>query len=74
MGSGLFCKWNDSANATATVVSTRILSPKSAVLLAAAMNILSGYSSIIGVALVALLPRIGFVGRFRNVSAQRSGM
>ncbi len=31
--------WNDSANAIATVVSTRVLSPMAAVLLAAAMNI-----------------------------------
>jgi len=30
--------WNDSANAIATVVSTRVLSPSSAVLLAAALN------------------------------------
>ena len=32
--------WNDSANAIATVVSTRVLSPKRAVLLAATMNVL----------------------------------
>jgi PiT family inorganic phosphate transporter len=30
--------WNDSANAIATVVSTRVLSPSSAVMLAAALN------------------------------------
>ncbi|MDI6745224.1 MAG: inorganic phosphate transporter [Thermodesulfovibrionales bacterium] len=35
--------WNDSANAIATVVSTRVLSPKSAVLLAAGMNILGAF-------------------------------
>jgi PiT family inorganic phosphate transporter len=31
--------WNDSANAIATVVSTRVLTPLQAVLLAAGMNV-----------------------------------
>ncbi len=35
--------WNDSANAIATVVSTRVLSPTKAVLLAAGMNILGAF-------------------------------
>ena len=35
--------WNDSANAIATVVSTRVLSPLKAVLLAASMNILGAF-------------------------------
>lgn len=35
--------WNDSANAIATVVSTRVLSPTMAVLLAATMNILGAF-------------------------------
>src|SRR4030065_35508 len=35
--------WNDSANAIATVVSTRVLTPKKAILLAAAMNILGAF-------------------------------
>jgi PiT family inorganic phosphate transporter len=35
--------WNDSANAIATVVSTRVLSPASAVLLAASMNVLGAF-------------------------------
>jgi PiT family inorganic phosphate transporter len=35
--------WNDSANAIATVVSTRVLSPLQAVLLAASMNILGAF-------------------------------
>ncbi len=37
--------WNDSANAIATVVSTRVLSPKTAVLLAAAMNIAGAFAT-----------------------------
>jgi inorganic phosphate transporter, PiT family len=37
--------WNDSANAIATVVSTRVLSPQRAVLLAASMNILGALLS-----------------------------
>jgi PiT family inorganic phosphate transporter len=37
--------WNDSANAIATVVSTRVLSPLQAVLLAAAMNFLGAFFS-----------------------------
>jgi len=37
--------WNDSANAIATVVSTRVLSPARAVLLAATMNILGAMFS-----------------------------
>ena len=35
--------WNDSANAIATVVSTRVLSPTKAVLLAGGMNILGAF-------------------------------
>lgn len=35
--------WNDSANAIATVVSTKVLSPLAAVLLAAVMNILGAF-------------------------------
>ncbi len=35
--------WNDAANAIATVVSTRVLSPTQAVLLAAVMNILGAF-------------------------------
>lgn len=35
--------WNDSANAIATVVSTRVLSPAYAVLLAASMNVLGAF-------------------------------
>jgi PiT family inorganic phosphate transporter len=37
--------WNDSANALATVVSTRVLSPFQAVVLAAGMNILGAFFS-----------------------------
>lgn len=37
--------WNDSANAIATVVSTRVLSPAKAVLLASVMNILGAFMS-----------------------------
>jgi len=37
--------WNDSANAIATVVSTRVLSPRMAVLMAASMNILGALAS-----------------------------
>jgi PiT family inorganic phosphate transporter len=37
--------WNDSANAIATVVSTRVLSPMQAVFLAAGMNILGAFFS-----------------------------
>jgi PiT family inorganic phosphate transporter len=37
--------WNDSANAIATVVSTRVLSPLKAVILAACMNILGAFVS-----------------------------
>jgi inorganic phosphate transporter, PiT family len=37
--------WNDSANAIATVVSTRVLSPFKAVVLAAGMNILGAFLS-----------------------------
>ncbi len=37
--------WNDSANAIATVVSTRVLSPIIAVLLAAAMNIAGAFAT-----------------------------
>jgi PiT family inorganic phosphate transporter len=37
--------WNDSANAIATVVSTRVLSPFKAVILAACMNILGAFVS-----------------------------
>jgi len=37
--------WNDSANAIATVVSTRVLSPTKAVLFAAAMNVLGAFFS-----------------------------
>lgn len=37
--------WNDSANAIATVVSTRVLTPKKAVLLAAGMNVLGAFLS-----------------------------
>jgi PiT family inorganic phosphate transporter len=37
--------WNDSANAIATVVSTRVLSPAKAVFLAAIMNILGAFFS-----------------------------
>jgi PiT family inorganic phosphate transporter len=37
--------WNDSANAIATVVSTRVLSPMKAVVLAASMNILGAFFS-----------------------------
>ena len=37
--------WNDSANAIATVVSTRVLTPLQAVLLAAAMNIAGAFFS-----------------------------
>ena len=37
--------WNDSANAIATVVSTRVLSPLKAVILAASMNILGAFFS-----------------------------
>jgi PiT family inorganic phosphate transporter len=36
--------WNDSANAIATVVSTRVLSPAQAVLLAATMNLLGAFA------------------------------
>lgn len=35
--------WNDSANAIATVVSTRVLSPLAAVIMAASMNILGAF-------------------------------
>lgn len=35
--------WNDSANAIATVVSTRVLTPSKAVLLAAGMNVLGAF-------------------------------
>ena len=35
--------WNDSANAIATVVSTKVLSPMSAVVLAAVMNIAGAF-------------------------------
>jgi len=35
--------WNDSANAVATVVSTRVLTPTKAVLLAAGMNVLGAF-------------------------------
>ncbi|MDH5628483.1 MAG: inorganic phosphate transporter, partial [Candidatus Krumholzibacteria bacterium] len=37
--------WNDSANAIATVVSTRVLSPRWAVTMAACMNILGAMAS-----------------------------
>ncbi len=37
--------WNDSANAIATVVSTRVLTPLQAVLLAASMNVAGAFSS-----------------------------
>ncbi len=37
--------WNDAANAIATVVSTRVLSPLQAVLLAASMNIIGAFFS-----------------------------
>lgn len=37
--------WNDSANAIATVVSTRVLSPRTAVTLAAALNIAGAFYS-----------------------------
>jgi len=37
--------WNDSANAIATVISTRVLSPFQAVALAACMNILGAFFS-----------------------------
>jgi PiT family inorganic phosphate transporter len=37
--------WNDSANAIATVVSTRVLTPTRAVLLAAGMNVLGAFFS-----------------------------
>ena len=37
--------WNDSANAIATVVSTRVLTPMQAVLLAAAMNVAGAFFS-----------------------------
>jgi PiT family inorganic phosphate transporter len=37
--------WNDSANAIATVVSTRVLSPLQAIVLAAAMNVLGAFFS-----------------------------
>ena len=37
--------WNDSANAIATVVSTRVLTPKKAILLAAGMNVLGAFLS-----------------------------
>jgi PiT family inorganic phosphate transporter len=37
--------WNDSANAIATVVSTRVLSPLKAVIMAASMNILGAFIS-----------------------------
>ncbi len=37
--------WNDSANAIATVVSTRVLTPLQAVLMAAVMNVLGALSS-----------------------------
>ncbi len=37
--------WNDSANAIATVVSTRVLSPLAAVLMAAVLNFLGAYLS-----------------------------
>ncbi len=37
--------WNDSANAIATVVSTRVLSPFKAVALAACMNVLGAFAS-----------------------------
>lgn len=37
--------WNDSANAIATVVSTRVMSPSTAVLFAAGMNILGAFFS-----------------------------
>jgi PiT family inorganic phosphate transporter len=37
--------WNDSANAIATVVSTRVLSPFKAVVLAASMNVLGAFFS-----------------------------
>ncbi|MDP2168224.1 MAG: inorganic phosphate transporter [Thermodesulfovibrionales bacterium] len=37
--------WNDSANAIATVVSTRVLSPMKAVLFAAGMNVLGAFFS-----------------------------
>ena len=37
--------WNDSANAIATVVSTRVLSPFKAVAMAACMNLLGAFSS-----------------------------
>ena len=35
--------WNDSANAIATVVSTRVLTPAKAVVLSACMNILGAF-------------------------------
>lgn len=37
--------WNDAANSIATVVSTRVLSPGQAVLLAAALNIIGAFAS-----------------------------
>lgn len=37
--------WNDSANAIATVVSTRVLTPTAAVFLAASMNILGAFAT-----------------------------
>jgi PiT family inorganic phosphate transporter len=37
--------WNDAANAIATVVSTRVLSPGQAVLLAAVLNVLGAFTS-----------------------------
>ncbi|MDH4027987.1 MAG: inorganic phosphate transporter, partial [Nitrospirota bacterium] len=37
--------WNDSANAIATVVSTRVLTPLQAVLLAAGMNVAGAFIS-----------------------------
>jgi PiT family inorganic phosphate transporter len=37
--------WNDSANAIATVVSTKVLTPLAAVTMAAVMNILGAFLS-----------------------------
>ena len=37
--------WHDSANAIATVVSTRVLSPMTAVLLAGALNVAGAFMS-----------------------------
>ncbi len=42
---GMSNGWNDSANAIATIVSTRVLSPFLAVLLAASMNVLGAFVS-----------------------------